>query len=255
MIFPFLWMLSTSFMDINQIFSDKINLIPQPLIFDNYTYVCTNSLFFRYFINSLLVSILTTTGQIIISTMAAYGFSRIKFPLRDALFFMILSTMMIPPQVNIIPLFFLMSKLHWINTYQALIIPGLFGGFGVFLLRQWFKSMPYELEESAKIDGCGYIKTFFKIILPLSIPPIATLGIFTFINTWNNFMWPLIVTNTDTMRTLPVGIAAYKGNFIEETQWGELMTCAVISTIPVIIVFLFGQKFFIKGILLDGMKD
>ena len=255
MVFPFLWMVLTSFMEINQIFSDKISLIPQPFIIDNYIHVFTKIPLTGYFINSLFVATLTTAGQIVISAMAAYGFSRMKFPFRDSLFFIILATMMIPPQVNIIPLFFMMSKLHWIDTYQALIIPGLFGGFGVFLLRQWFKSMPYELEESAKIDGCGYMRTFFQIILPLAMPAVATLGIFTFINTWNSFMWPLIVTSSDAMRTLPVGIAAFKGNFVEETQWGQLMTCAVISVIPVIAVFLAGQKFLIKSMIIDGMKD
>lgn len=255
MIFPFLWMISTSFMDLNQILSSKITILPNPLIFDNYTSIFRSIPMTQYFLNSLFIAIVTTIGQILISSMAAYSFARIKFPLRDVLFFIILATMMVPPQVNIIPLFFMMSKLNWIDTYQALIIPGLFGGFGVFLLRQWFKSLPHELEESAQLDGCGYIQTFFQIILPLALPAIATLGIFTFINTWNSFMWPLIVTSSDTMRTLPVGIAAFKSNFIEETQWGQLMSCAVISVIPVITVFLLGQKFLIKGIILDGMKD
>ena len=188
MVFPFLWMVLTSFMEINQIFSDKISLIPQPFIIDNYIHVFTKIPLTGYFINSLFVATLTTAGQIVISAMAAYGFSRMKFPFRDSLFFIILATMMIPPQVNIIPLFFMMSKLHWIDTYQALIIPGLFEGFGVFLHRQWFKSMPYELEESAKIDGCGYMRTFFQIIIPLAMPAVARLVIFTFINTWNSYM-------------------------------------------------------------------
>lgn len=255
MIFPFLWMISTSFMSLDQIFSSKMTLIPHPFIIQNYVNIFFKMSIAKYFLNSLFVAILTTAGQILISALAAYGFSRMKFPFRDTLFFIILATMMIPPQVNIIPLFFMMREFHWIDTYQALIVPGLFGGFGIFLLRQWFKSMPYELEESAKIDGCGYLKTFFRIILPLAMPAVATLGIFTFINTWNSFMWPLIVTNSDSMRTLPVAVAAFKGNFVEITSWGELMACAVISVIPVVGIFLIGQKFFIRGLILDGLKD
>lgn len=255
MIFPFLWMIATSFMGLEQIFAPTPTLIPHPFTTQNYVDVFQKIPSARYFFNSLFVSTLTTAGQILISAMAAYAFSRMKFPLKDTLFFIIIATMMIPPQVNIIPLFFMMREMHLIDTYQALILPGLFGGFGVFLLRQWFKTMPYELEESAKIDGCGYIKTFWCIILPLAMPALATLGIFTFINTWNSFMWPLIVTSSDSMRTLPVGIAAFKGNFVEVTRWGQLMACAVISVIPVAGVFLAGQRFFIKGLILDGLKD
>ncbi len=255
MLFPFFWMLMTSFMVSEQIFAAKISFIPHPFSAKNYTDVFGQIPLSKYFINSLFVALATTLGQVIISATAAYGFARMKFPCRDILFFIVLATMMIPPQVNIIPLFFIMRELSWIDTYQALIVPGLFGGFGVFLLRQWFKNMPSELEESAKLDGCSYFMTFSKIILPLSMPAVMTLALFTFINSWNSFMWPLIVTSSDGMRTLPVGIAAFRGNFIEITQWGQLMACAVISVIPVIIVFLLGQKFFIRGLILDGLKD
>jgi len=187
--------------------------------------------------------------------MAAYAFARLKFKGREFLFFIFLATMMIPPQLNIIPLFFIMREFHWIDSYFALIVPGLFGGFGIFLLRQWFKGMPSELEDAAKIDGCNPVQTYLKIALPLALPAIATLAIFSFITSWNSFMWPLIVTNSEGMRTLPVGIAAFKGSFRETTQWGQLMACAVISVLPVIGVFLLGQKYFIRGIMLGGVKE
>ena len=209
----------------------------------------------KYFFNSAFVAIITTIGQVIISSMAAYAFARLNFKYREPLFLVLLATMMVPPQVNIIPLFFIMRELHWIDTYQALIVPGLFGGFGVFLLRQWFKTLPAELEDAAKIDGCNPFQTYLKIALPLALPAVATLGIFTFITTWNSFMWPLIVTNSDYMRTLPVGLAIFKGSFRETTEWGQLMACAVISVIPVIGVFLLGQKYFIKGIMMGGVKE
>ena len=162
--------------------------------------------------------------------------------------------MLVPPQVNIIPLFFLMRQLHWINTYQALIVPGLFGGFGIFMMRQYFLTLPKDLEESAKIDGCNILNTFVKIALPLAIPVIVTLAIFTFVTTWNSFMWPLIVTNTESMRTLPVGLAVFKGSFREITQWGDLLACSVICTIPVVGVFLLGRKYFINDILKGSIK-
>jgi multiple sugar transport system permease protein len=148
-----------------------------------------------------------------------------------------------------------MRELHWVNTYQALIFPALFGGFGIFLMRQYFLGLPKDLEESAKIDGCNLFQTFFKIALPLALPTVATLAIFTFVSTWNSFMWPLIVTNTESMRTLPVGLAIFKGSFREITLWGELLACSVICTIPVIGVFLLGKKYFISDILQGGVKE
>jgi len=255
MLVPFLWMLATSLMTQKQIFAYPPVLIPEPVAIDNYFKVSQAIPIAKYFFNSTIVAILTTAGQIIVSSMAAYAFARLRFKGRDPLFFIILATMMIPPQVNIIPLFFVMRELHWIDTYYALIIPGLFGGFGIFLLRQWFKGMPIELEDAAKIDGCNPFETFWKIALPLALPAIATLGIFTFITTWNSFIWPLIITNSDTMRTLPVGLAVFKGSFRESTEWGQLMACAVISVIPVIGVFLLGQKYFVKGIMMGGVKE
>jgi len=255
MLVPFLWMLATSLMTQKQIFAYPPVLIPHPLVIDNYINVTRTIPIWQYFLNSTIVAVLTTVGQIIISSMAAYAFARLKFKGRDILFLVILATMMIPPQVNIIPLFFIMKQFHWIDTYYALIVPGLFGGFGIFLLRQWFKGMPAELEDAAKIDGCNPFQTFWKVALPLAMPAIATLGIFTFITTWNSFIWPLIVTNSDYMRTLPVGLAIFKGSFREATEWGQLMACAVISVIPVIGVFLLGQKYFIKGIMMGGVKE
>lgn len=255
MLIPFVWMILTSLMTQQQIFSYPPVIIPDSITVNNYINASKSVPLIVYFLNSLFIATLTTIGQVIISSMAAYAFARLNFKGRDILFFIFLATMMIPPQVNIIPLFFIMREFHWIDTYQALIIPGLFGGFGIFLLRQWFKTLPSSLEEAAKIDGCNPFQTYYKIAMPLALPAIATLAIFTFINAWNSFMWPLIVTNSDSMRTLPVGIAIFKGSFRETTEWGQLMACAVISVIPVIGVFLAGQKYFIKGIMMGGVKE
>lgn len=200
----------------------------------------------KYFLNSLIVAFFTTLGQVIISALAGYGFARLQFKGSNVLFFIIILTMMIPPQVNIVPLFYLMSKFGWINTYQALIIPGIFGGFGVFLMRQYFLNFSNELEDASKLDGCNTFQTFYKIAIPYALPAIATLSIFTFVTTWNSFMWPLIVTNTESMRTLAVGLTIFKGSFREITLWGELLACSCICSIPVIIVFLIGKKYLIN---------
>ncbi|MBE7713221.1 MAG: carbohydrate ABC transporter permease [Cyanobacteria bacterium SIG26] len=255
MLYPFFAMINLSLVPNGEIFNQGGKLIYTPITLENYSNVFDKIPLWKYFINSLFVAIITTIGQVFISSMAGYAFARLKFKFRDAIFLVILITMLIPPQVNIIPLFFLMRQFGWINTYQALILPALFGGFGVFMMRQYFLGLPKDLEDSAKIDGCNIFTTFFKIALPLALPAVATLAIFTFVTSWNSFMWPLIVTNTESMRTLPVGLAIFKGSFREITLWGDLLACSVICAIPVIAVFLLGKKYFINDILQGGVKE
>ena len=255
MLYPFISMLNLSFADENAIFNQTSKLFYGNLTLENYKNVFTQIPLSRYFLNSLIVASITTVGQVIFAALAGYAFARLKFKFKNALFLIILITMLVPPQVNIIPLFFLMREMHLINSYSALILPGLFGGFGIFLMRQYFLGLPKDLEESAKIDGCNLFETFFKIALPLALPTVATLALFTFVTTWNSFMWPLIVTNTESMRTLPVGLAIFKGSFREITLWGELLACSVICTIPVIGVFLIGKKYFINDIMQGGVKE
>ena len=255
MLYPFFAMVNLSFTNEVSIFTGAGNFIHTDLTFDNYRNVFYSISLSKYFLNSLLVALLTTIGQVIFASMAGYAFARLKFPFRNGLFLLILITMLVPPQVNIIPLFFLMREFNWIDTYQALILPALFGGFGVFLMRQYFLSFPNDLEESARIDGCNLFQTFYKIALPLALPTVVTLAIFTFVTSWNSFMWPLIVTNSESMRTLPVGLAIFKGSFREVTLWGELLACSVICTIPVIGVFLLGKKYFINDIMQGGVKE
>lgn len=255
MLYPFLAMVNLSFASEDAIFSQSSKLIQNGLTLQNYKNVFTQIPLSKYFFNSLIVALITTIGQVVFASLAGYAFARLNFRFRNTLFLVILITMLIPPQVNIIPLFFLMRELHLINTYPALILPGLFGGFGIFMMRQYFLGLPKDLEESAKIDGCNLFQTFFKIALPLALPTVATLALFTFVTTWNSFMWPLIVTNTEGMRTLPVGLAIFKGSFREITLWGELLACSVICTIPVIGVFLIGKKYFINDIMQGGVKE
>ena len=255
MIYPFIAMVNLSFAEENSIFMQTSKLFYGNLTVDNYKNVLNEIPLVRYFLNSLIVASITTLGQVIFAALAGYAFARLKFKFKNALFLIILIIMLIPPQVNIIPLFFLMRELNMINTYSALILPGLFGGLGIFMMRQYFLGLPKDLEESAKIDGCNIFETFFKIALPLAMPTVATLALFTFVTTWNSFMWPLIVTNTESMRTLPVGLAIFKGSFREVTLWGQLLACSVICTIPVIGVFLVGKRFFIQDILQGGVKE
>lgn len=252
MLLPFFAMFLISLSGNENIFTDYKNI--------NLTFCAYKNVFHaipvvRYFLNSLIVAISVTIGQVLISALAGYGFARLKFKGSEALFFIIVLTMMVPPQVNIVPLFYLMSKLGWINTYQALIVPAIFGGFGVFLMRQYFLSFSKELEEASKLDGCNPFQTFYKIALPCAMPAIATLAVFTFVTTWNSFMWPLIVTNTDSMRTLAVGLSIFKGSLREITLWGELMACSCICSIPVILVFLVGKKYLINNPSEGAVKE
>ena len=255
MLYPFFAMINLSFADNNVIFFEAGKLIHTNLTFQNYKNVFSEIPLSVYFLNSLFVALTAAIGQVIFSAFAGYAFARMKFRYRNALFLIILITMLIPPQVNIIPLFFLMREFHMINTYPALILPAVFGGFGVFLMRQYFLGFPKDLEDSAKTDGCNIFQIFFIIVMPLALPAVATLAIFTFVTTWNSFLWPLIVTNSESMRTLPVGLAVYKGSFREVTLWGELLACSVICTLPVIGVFLLGKKYFINDILQGGVKE
>ena len=252
MLLPFFAMFLISLSGNENIFTDYENI--------NLTFCAYKNIFHaipvvRYFLNSLIVTLCATLGQVLISALAGYGFARLKFKGSDILFFIIVLTMMVPPQVNIVPLFYLMSKLGWINTYQALIVPAIFGGFGVFLMRQYFLTFSKELEDASKLDGCTPVQTFFKVALPCAMPAIATLAVFTFVTNWNSFMWPLIVTNTDSMRTLAVGLSIFKGSLRELTLWGELMACSCICSVPVIIVFLVGKKYLINNPAEGGIKE
>lgn len=255
MAIPFWVMAVTSLVGPDEVFQMPPRLWPKVFHWENYARLFQQAPMGIYFFNSVVVSVVTTLGHVLFSAMAGYAFSRLHFPHKNKIFFVFLMTMMVPPQVNIVPLFFLMKSFHWLDSYAALIVPGLFGAFGVFMLRQWFNGLPKELEEAARMDGCNPWQIFWKVALPLATPALAALGIFVFINTWNSFMWPLIVTNSESMRTLPVGIATLKGSFRDTTDWTVLMAAATLSILPVVIVFLIGQKQFMKGILAGSVKE
>jgi multiple sugar transport system permease protein len=255
MAMPFWVMVVTSLVTPNSVFQMPPRLWPDGWHWENYQRLFKLAPIGVYFFNSVLVSVITTVGHVLCSAMAGYAFSRLHFPHKNKIFFLFLVTLMVPPQVNIVPLFFLMKTFHWLDTYAALIVPGLFGAFGVFMLRQWFNGLPRELEDAARIDGCNPWQVFWRVALPLATPALAALAIFVFLGAWNSFMWPLIVTNSDQIRTLPVGIATLKGSFRDTTDWTILMAAATLSILPVVGVFLLGQKQFMQGMLAGGVKE
>jgi len=206
----------------------------------------------RWFINSVGISLAATFLVLAVSSSAAYAFARLKFRYREPLFFMVLATMMVPGQVMLIPVFLIVQKLGLFNTYPGIVLPGLGGAFGVFLLRQFFIQLPVELEEAAFLDGASYFTVFSRVILPLSKPALATLAIFTFMASWNDFVWPLIITDDVSMRTLPVGLTIFQGRYT--LQYGLTMAAAAITTLPMIIAFLIFQKRITEGIALQGLK-
>lgn len=252
MLVPLLWMLSTSLKAATEIFSSTFAWWPRQWIWENYVNAWRAVPFGRFYLNSLCVAACVTVGQIVTSAMAAYAFSRLAFPGRDKLFFAYLATLMIPGSVTMIPVFILMRMIGWVDSYKALIIPAMFTAYGTFMLRQFFMTLPRDLEDAAKIDGCSYWGIFWQIILPLSKPALATLATFTFMGNWASFMWPLIVINDMSKRTLPIGLETFKTMY--STDVTLLMAGSVMAMLPVILVFLFNQRFFIEGIKLTGIK-
>lgn len=252
---PVAWMLVMSILPEHEIFQPVPHWMPQEPTLQNFQELfkrAEEAPVLRWFFNSVLVAGTGTVCYLLLTSMAAYAFSRLQFPGRNVLFFIVIATLIIPGQVTIIPVFLLLQKLHWFNTYYALIVPGLAGAFGVFLLRQFFLTIPKELEEAALIDGCGRAGIYWRVILPLGKPALATLAIFSFLGGWNDFMLPLIATNEIEMRTLPVGLTIFLGRY--SMQYGLVMATAVIATLPVLVMFLLFQRHIIRGVVLTGLK-
>jgi multiple sugar transport system permease protein len=260
MVMPFVWMVSTSLKSPTEVFNYPPQWIPSIRIWDNYVNAWDAAPFGRYFINSIIVALAVTLGTLATSSLAAFAFARIRFPARNALFAIYLSSMMIPHQMTIIPSFLVLRDLGDISpalgldTYFSLIAPFIAGAFGVFLLRQSFLTIPNELEDAATLDGCGKLGFLVRIVLPLSRPALATLALFTFMANWNSYLWPLIVTNSNEMRTVQIGLKYFVGQE-GGSQWSLLMAAAVFVTLPVIVVFLLVQNQFVRGIAGTGIKQ
>lgn len=253
MIVPFLWMVSTSLTGDQYVLRMPPRFFSSPLTIRTYLQLAELLPIGRMFLNSLFVASAVTIGQLLTSSMAAYAFARIRFRGRGWLFLIYLGTLMIPFQVTITPLFILMRYLGWINTYQGVILPGVFTAFGTFLLRQFFLTIPRELEEAAFMDGATHWTIYWQVILPLSKPALATLGVFAFMSSWNAYLWPLFVLNDSSMMTLPVGLAALHGRWL--TRWNLVMAGSVITIIPMLIVYLLAQKHFVRGVAMTGIKQ
>lgn len=251
MLMPFIWMVATSLKDTGAVFEYPPNFLPRPLVWKNYRDIFEVLPFARFFLNSLFVASAVTLLQLVTCSMAAYAFARLRFPGRDALFLGYLGTLMIPAQVVIIPNFILLRYLGWIDSYQALILPAAFSAFGTFLLRQYFLTIPGELEDAAVVDGASHFQIYWRVILPLSGPALSALAIFTFLFNWNSFLYPLVVTNSTRMSTLTVGLNTLQGQY--NTAWTLLMAGSVIALLPVLLVFIFAQRYFISGITLTGI--
>lgn len=252
LIFPFVWMLSGSFKDNLEVVRMPPTLIPETFRITNYTEITQYFPIYRFLWNSILVSVITTLGQILVCTMAAFIFAKVIFKGRESLFILYLITMMIPMQVTMTPLFIIFQKLHLMNTYSGLILPGIFSAYGTFLMRQHIMTIPDPLLEAAFMDGASHVRVFRSVILPLSKPAMATLAIFAFMASWNNFLWPLIITSDKNLMTLPIGLSKLQGRWA--TEWNILMAGNVISFIPILAVFLFASRYFIKGVTMSGVK-
>ena len=253
-IFPFFWLIRSSFMSTAQIFQLPPIWIPKPFIFSNYLEPFKVLPFAKYYINSAVIVSLVLVGVFISSSLSAYSFARLKWKWRDRVFYIILSSMMLPYAVTMIPTFIGWNALGMVNTFSPLIIPAYFGGgaFNVFLVRQFLLSIPKELDEAAYIDGASKLNIFIKIILPLSKSALIVVGIFTFVNTWNDFLAPLIYLNSEHRFTLALGLFQFRGMY--SAQWNVLMAASTLVLLPNIIVFIIGQKYILQGITLTGIK-
>ncbi len=252
MLVPFLWMVSTSLMDELEVFQYPPRLIPATPQWDNYVSAFAARPFGRYFLNSLIFAGLMVIGQLFTAATAGYAFAKFDFKGRDRLFMLFLSTMMVPAVVVLIPRFLLIDALGWIDTYAGLVSTELVSVWGIFLMRQYFRTVPDELEDAARIDGAGPWRVFWSISLPLAKPALATLGLFAFIEAWKNLLWPLVVTRSMSMRTVEVGIASFHGTFV--FNWPFQMAAAVMAVVPVVLLFLFTQRYFVRGIQMTGFR-
>lgn len=251
MLLPFAWMLSTSLKEPRQIFTYPPVWIPSPIAWENYATTVSVMPFGRFYFNSLVVATSVTLLQILTSSLAAFAFARLRFRGRNVLFLLYLATLMVPFQVTMIPNFILIRFLGWYDSYQALILPTAFSALSTFLLRQYFLGIPMDLDEAARMDGASSLRIWWQIIMSLSGPAIAALSVFIFLASWNDFLWPLVITTSLEMRTLPVGISAFQGQY--NVQWHLLMAGSVIAMLPVLVIYVIGQKWIVRGITLTGM--
>lgn len=251
---PFIWMLSASLKNLTQLYAYPPKIIPKPPQWHNYVQAATSIPIFGAYGNSLKIAVITTAVQIMTAAMAGYAFAKLKFKGSGFIFMVFLATMMVPSQITMIPSFILFKKIGLLDTHLALILPAaLFNAFGVFLLRQFFMGIPDSLQEAATIDGAGVPRIFISVYFPLIKPAISAYAIFTFMGSWNNFLYPLLFLNSPGKFTVPLVLSTFQGQYT--TNWPVLMAACAMAVIPVLIVYVFGQKYMIEGIALSGLKS
>jgi len=248
MVLPAVWVIALSFKDNGELMANPNSVLHAPYVIENYVNIVTTSSVFRWVLNSLIVSISLTFGTLILSSLAGYGFARLNFPGRNVLFVIVLFGLAVPEQAVLVARHQIFSVLKFHNTYQGLILPGLSNAFGVFLMTQYFRAIPRELDEAALLDNASRLKIFWKVLLPLTVPAQATLGIFTFLGSWNDYFWPLISATKKEMYTLTVGMASTQTNFAQSEGIGFLMAQAVFAGAPILIVYLFFQKYIVTAV-------
>ncbi len=252
MVFPFIWMIIASLMTAGEIQMRPPVWLPATPQFNNYSELAESIPIGRLYFNSLFTSGIIVLGVLLSSSLAGFAFAKYRFPGRELLFYLILATMMIPFFVTLIPVFFIVRQLGWIDTYQGLVAPGLTSAYGIFLMRQFMVTVPDELIDAARIDGASEPMIYWRIVMPLVKPALATLGTFAFIGAWNNFLWPLLVLNSRELFTLPLGINSLRSLYADNTNL--LMAGTAVAVLPMLLLFVFLQRYFIKGIALTGLK-
>ncbi len=251
---PLAWMISTSLKESVGVFAFPPEWIPQPVAWHNYTDVFTKAPFARFYLNTVIITGTSLVGQVASASLVAFGFARLRFPGRNVLFTILLATLMLPYAVYMVPSYVMFHALGWVDTFLPLIVPNFFGGgaFYIFLLRQFYLRQPRELDDAAKIDGCSFFGIYWRIILPLSLPAIGVVAIFSFLGHWNDFLTPLIYLTSDKNYTLALGITWFKGQYV--TDWNLLMAGSVLIMAPCLLVFFLAQRYFIQGIVFTGVK-
>lgn len=249
---PFLWMAVTSLQGQLEVFSYPPHLLPGTPRWENYTNALTAQPFWRFFVNSTVFAVCVVTGQLFTAATAGYAFARLDFRGRDRIFLLFLSTMMVPAVVVLIPRFLLIDALGWVDSYQGLVSTELVSVWGIFLMRQYFRTVPTELEDAARIDGAGPWRIFWSVSVPLARPALATLGLFAFIDAWKNLLWPLLATRSMAMRVVEVGIASFHGTY--EVNWPYQMAAGVTAVLPIVVLFLLTQRYFVRGIQMEGFR-
>lgn len=249
-VFPLLFMVSSAFKGPGEVFSGT--LIPANPTLENFTYVFTQAPFLRYMFNSLIIATTATVAALLLHSMAAYALARLRFPGQDLIFFALFSTILVSLPVILVPLFILVRELGLLNSYPGIILPLIFHAFALFLLRQFYIGIPKELEESAMVDGCGYWRVYWSIILPLSRPVLAALSIFIFLGSWNAFLWPLTITTDESLWVVQLGIASFRGEF--SAAWNYIMAASTIAALPTVTLFFMFQRQLVESIKTTGFK-